>query len=434
MKDDVNYEYIRIISSNEEKEGKFAETCLKFGASLDDMLAIYDAYYDHIQSYVESLDFDPLDKTILKSVIRKRIESEMLIHVNGFQDLQQKRLEERENELSKIRNYEKSLVEIQKALITNLPPDMIYGKVVKIMNEYAHEKGNVKIVVPSSNSEWMIILSSEGEDSKFFLNPNNSQTISTDPNRYPEGQIVTSKCFREGKPLMVYPEVDPVYISYWGKYPDLIRVKVLATWPILENGKPIAVLTIGSYDPNCFTKDIMMLIDQIVSNVEMAIERYKKDEKLEWIGLHDPITSLPNKIYFEQSARNAMKYATRGHKKIAIGLMNIDNFRSWNNLFGHDTSDELLKKIGIKIESIVRGGDVIARMGGDEFLIHVLLDKFEELDTVTKRIKDTLSTVDQRMDLSCTIGWAVYPDDASDLNDLINLAHKKMYTQKKNKY
>ncbi len=434
MEKDVNDECIRIVSLNEEKGGKFVETCLKLGASVDDILAIYDACYERIESYVESLDFDLFDKTLLKSAIRKRVEREIFIHLKNFEDLQKERLEERENELSKIRNFEKCLEEIQRSLTTNLPPDMIYGKVVKIIGEYLKEKGNVKIAVPSSDSEWMIILFSEGEDSKFFLNPKNSQMISIDPNRYPEGQIVTSKCFREGKPLVVYPEVDPVYISYWGKYPDLIKVRVLASWPIIENGKPVAVLTIGSYDPNFFTKEITVLIDQIVSSVEMTIERYKKDEKLEWMGLHDPLTNLPNKIYFEQSARNAMKYANRGHKKIAIGLINIDNFRSWNNLFGHESGDELLKRIGIKIEATIRGGDVIARMGGDEFLIHVLLDKFEELDTITKRIKDTLSAVDRRMDLSCTIGWAVYPDDASDLNDLINLAHKKMYTQKKNKY
>jgi diguanylate cyclase (GGDEF)-like protein len=82
---------------------------------------------------------------------------------------------------------------------------------------------------------------------------------------------------------------------------------------------------------------------------------------------------------------------------------------------------------------IIRGGDLIARMGGDEFLLHVLFDTTQELNTVTQRIKDNLSSIDKRMNLSCTIGWAIYPDDAQDLRDLMNLANKEMYIQKKRK-
>ena len=608
MKDDVNHNYIQIIFPDEKYEKTvemLIETHAKIGMSLDDLIAVYDMYYDHIQNGIEALDIDRTDKVILKSAIRKRIENIMFIHINGLQDLQKKRLEEREkfykaitdigririecdeivgldkilfqiassiveniglalvwigkadpkdkwikivaaagiasdyardlkislnstipegkgpagismssekpfvtdnfdepffkpwkeradkfnlggsantsfkttdgkiwnismynekgkkfpdkiedllidlskalkilienydrsNELSNIRNYEKGLMEIQKLLITNPPPDMIYNKVTKIISEYTYKLDNVKIVVPSSNSEWMITISASGKDSKFFLNPDNSQTISTDPNRYPEGQIVTSRCFREGKPVMVNPEADPVYLSYWGKFPDLIKLKAIASWPIFEKGigNPVAVLTVGSYDPDYFTKDLTTLIEQIVSDVEMAIERYRKDEKLEWLGLHDPITGLPNRMYFEQSARNAMKYASRGHKKIAIGFMDIDHFKRWNDTFGHEFGDELLKKIGTKIGLIIRGGDLIARMGGDEFLLHVLFDTTQELNTVTQRIKDNLSSIDKRMNLSCTIGWAIYPDDAQDLRDLMNLANKEMYIQKKRK-
>ncbi|MGC9219287.1 MAG: diguanylate cyclase domain-containing protein [Athalassotoga sp.] len=596
MKDDVSRIYIQIIFPDDKYEKTvetLIETHAKIGISPDDLIAVYDMCYDHIQNGIESLDIDQKDKIILKSAIRKRIENVMFIHINGFQDLQKKRLEARENfykaltdigririeydemieldkilfqiassiaeniglalvwigkadpkdkwikivaaagiasdyardlkislnaiipegkgpagismssekpfvtdnadkfnlggsantsfkttdgkiwnismynekgkkfpdriedllidlskalkilienynrsnELSNIRNYEKGLMEIRKLLITNPPPDMIYNKITKIISEYTGKMDNVKIVVPSSNSEWMITISSSGEDSKFFLNPQNSQTISTDPNRFPEGQIVTSKCFRDGKPAMVNPETDPVYLSYWGKYPDLIRLKSIASWPIFEKGigNPVAVLTVGSQDPDYFTKDLTMLIEQIVSDVEMAIERYRKDEKLEWLGLHDPITGLPNRMYFEQSARNAIKYASRGHKKIAIGFMDIDHFKRWNDTFGHEFGDELLKKIGTKIGSIIRGGDVIAKMGGDEFLFHVLFDTTEELNTVTQRIKDNLSSVDKRMNLSCSIGWAIYPDDAQDLRDLMNLANKEMYIQRKRK-
>ncbi len=577
MKDDVSRTYIRIIFPD-DKYKKTVETLIethaKIGISPDDLVAVYDMCYDHVQNGIEALDIDQTDKVVLKSAIRKRIENVMFIHINGFQDLQKKRLEARENfykaltdigririeydemieldkilfqiassiaeniglalvwigkadpkdkwieiiaaagiasdyasdlkislnatipegkgpagismssekpfvtdnadkfnlggnekgkkfpdriedllvdlskalkilienydrskELSNIRNYEKGLMEIRKLLIMNPPPDMIYNKVTKIINEYTGKVDNVKIVVPSSDSEWMITISSSGEDSQFFLNPQNSQTISTDPNRYPEGQIVTSKCFRAGKPVMVHPETDPVYLSYWGKYPDLIKLKSIASWPIFEKGvgNPLAVLTVGSHDPDYFTKDLTTLIEQIVSDVEMAIERYRKDEKLEWLGLHDPLTDLPNRVYFEQSARNAMKYASRGHKKIAIGFMDIDHFKRWNDTFGHEFGDELLKKIGTKIGSIIRGGDVIARMGGDEFMLHVLFDTPQELDKITQRIKDNLSSVDKRMNLSCSIGWAIYPDDAQDLKDLMNLANKEMYIQRKRK-
>lgn len=335
----------------------------------------------------------------------------------------------KEQELKKLRNYERALVKIQRLLIKNPPPEMIYNSVVRIINAYTENSHTIHITVPDPNSEWMKTVAAAGEGANIFLN---SRLISTDPQRFPQGQFSTSKCFREGRVVIMNPQNEPQFVKFWEIHPEL-SIRSVGSWPIFEKGikNPVAVLTIGSRDPDYFSEDLITLVDQTVSSIEMAIDQYRSKEKIEWMGFHDPLTGLPNRSFFEQSFQNAIKRADREKKNLGIGLMDIDNFKEYNDTFGHIAGDDLLKRIGLSLSAILRGGDVVARLGGDEFILHVIFDDPKELDSITARIRKKLSSIDDKMTIYFSIGWAVYPLESKELYELIDIADKRMYDQKR---
>ncbi|BBJ28720.1 sensor domain-containing diguanylate cyclase [Athalassotoga saccharophila] len=331
-------------------------------------------------------------------------------------------------ELSNIRNYERGLLEIQRYLIKSPSPEMIYKKIVETIGKHTQKTVTVKVMIKDPNSEWMKIMASLGDDSEFFLS--NSKAVSVNVDRYPEGHLATSKSFREGLPVIMNTD-QPVYKDYWDKFPELVKLKVVGSWPIFERGShPIAVLTIGSYDPDYFTKDLVRLVEQIVSSTGMAIEGYKKDQKLEYLSFHDPLTGLTNRRYFEQSAQDAMRRARREKRHLAIGIADLDNFKMLNDTFGHIVGDEILKKTGESFQSILRGGDLVSRMGGDEFLFHVMIDSIEDLKVISKRMIETLSGIEAPYKITFSLGWSVYPVEGENLEVLMNIADRVMYTVK----
>lgn len=338
----------------------------------------------------------------------------------------------RATELAKLRNYEKGLVKIYRLLIKNPPPDIIYNMIVRIISEHTDNLNTIYMSIPRDNSEWMKVIAAAGKNANLFMTQN---MVSINLERHPEGWLATSKSFREFRPVIMHSlDNERDFQILWEKYPDL-KVKSVGSWPIFQNGveKPVAILTIESPESDYFTEDLIMLVEKIISSIEMALDQYTSKEKIEWLSLHDPLTGLPNRTYFERSANDAMKRADREHKKIMIGFMDIDNFKSWNDTFGHIAGDKLLKNIGITLASILRGGDVISRMGGDEFLFHIIFEKYDDINEVIKRVNNAISSVNvkHRMKVDFSIGWAIYPDESTDLRELVNIADKRMYDQKK---
>ncbi len=336
----------------------------------------------------------------------------------------------RAHDLERMREYRDAIEKIQRKLLKSPSPESIYSLVVGNLSEHTDAQ-SVDISVSEEGSEWMKTIASSGEAAKVLIN---SKVISKDPQNIPYGQTVTSRAFRTGKTVVIEdPDKDPYLGILWSKHPEL-RVKSIRCWPIFGEYQrsPVAMLTIGSHDPNYFNPDLQRLIGQMVSNIEIAVNQHRQRKKIEWMGLHDPLTTLPNRIYFEQSAKEAMARARRNEKRIAFGIMDLDDFKKWNDTFGHIAGDDLLKKIGKNLKSAVRAGDGVARIGGDEFVFHISFDKVEDLQKVSERILNTVSMNERDgLILTCSLGWAVYPDDGTNLRILLIRADKVMYSSKR---
>jgi diguanylate cyclase (GGDEF)-like protein len=130
--------------------------------------------------------------------------------------------------------------------------------------------------------------------------------------------------------------------------------------------------------------------------------------------LIDPVTDLGNRLMMQREMRTAIENATATNSGFAVALLNLDGFRKVNDALGHDVGDELLSAVGKRIRSVLRGGDTVARLGGDDFVILMPALKSEsEAGMVAARLlasmRHPLRLGGKTLHVSSSIGIAMYP-------------------------
>lgn len=162
----------------------------------------------------------------------------------------------------------------------------------------------------------------------------------------------------------------------------------------------------------------------------------EKQQAMKHMATHDMLTGLPTRMLCQEHLSFAIANAVRHRNKVAVMFVDLDGFKAVNDTLGHEAGDELLQKVANAMLYKVRGNDIIARFGGDEFVI-VLTDLNDE-NSVVKVARNILHSLSKEFKLTqgtahigASIGIAMYPDHAEDLESLIQAADMAMYVVKK---
>lgn len=166
-------------------------------------------------------------------------------------------------------------------------------------------------------------------------------------------------------------------------------------------------------------------------------ERKKMEKELEYMAFYDPLTNLPRRDVFMEKLKVAMADARRHGKKFAVFFIDLDNFKTINDSFGHLMGDKLLKKISKKLKACVRETDTVSRMGGDEFVILLPdINSTKDTDRVIERILELLNQPiklnNHELYATMSIGIAIYPDHAKSERAILKNADIAMYKAKEN--
>ncbi len=152
---------------------------------------------------------------------------------------------------------------------------------------------------------------------------------------------------------------------------------------------------------------------------------------------HDFLTGLPNRMLVNDRVNQAIAFASRHAKKVAVLFLDLDGFKHINDSLGHAIGDKLLQSITRRLVDCVRGSDTVSRQGGDEFV--VLLSEVEQSGDAAITARRMLQAVaeahfiDQHdLHVTTSIGVSVYPDDGLDAETLIKNADTAMYQAKEN--
>ncbi|MDQ1711138.1 MAG: hypothetical protein QOE45_588 [Frankiaceae bacterium] len=152
-------------------------------------------------------------------------------------------------------------------------------------------------------------------------------------------------------------------------------------------------------------------------------------------ALHDTLTGLPNRRLLLRQAGDAIEEADRCGYQVGLFLLDLDRFKDVNNTLGHNVGDELLRHVGERLGSVLRPEDTVARLGGDEFgvLLPVIRDQ-AAAEEVAERIRTALTQPfalqEVALDLEASIGIALYPAHANDVDLLMQRADVAMYHAK----
>jgi len=164
-------------------------------------------------------------------------------------------------------------------------------------------------------------------------------------------------------------------------------------------------------------------------------ERKRYEEKLRYNAVTDHLTELPNRFLFFDRLNMALAQAQRDFQKLAILMLDLDEFKKVNDTHGHNIGDQLLKGVANRLLNMFRKGDTIARWGGDEFIL--LLPEIRQAEVaknVAERILHSFNKPFEfdglRIAITASIGVAIFADDGSDADTLIKNADIAMYHAK----
>ncbi len=164
-------------------------------------------------------------------------------------------------------------------------------------------------------------------------------------------------------------------------------------------------------------------------------ERKQFEQKLAEMATHDPLTGLPNRILLNDRLTMAWALARRSGNRLAVLMLDLDQFKAINDTMGHSVGDQLLKAAGERLTSITRKSDTVARIGGDEFVlvlpqISLATDAAKLAQRILDAFREPFVFGGYQLHSTTSIGIAVYPEDGKDIESLLKHSDTAMYWAK----
>ncbi len=260
----------------------------------------------------------------------------------------------------------------------------------------------------------------------------------------PQGSFFTigdglfSYVFRNRRPVNI-PDIaqydHQIYRLAPGE-PTNSSIRSILVLPILDDELGCrGVLSMESDIPGYFVGEAEQVLSTLAGNVSVAYVRALLYQRMEMLATTDGLTMLSNHRFFQEHLTREMERASRYKRTVALLLMDIDHFKSFNDTYGHPIGDLVLREIAGCIKSSIRTNDLPARYGGEEFAVIIPETNERDVVTIAERIRRTIEgnviTVKrQQLHVTVSIGCAMFPHDGKDQASLIECADQAMYYSK----
>lgn len=204
----------------------------------------------------------------------------------------------------------------------------------------------------------------------------------------------------------------------------------------------MAIINFDNFaDENAFDERSVELAMLFANYLGVIFERIKLEKKIKeqneemaYLSARDPLTGLLNRRSFKEYAEKLLSLAKRENKRVSLFFIDLKDFKQVNDQYGHVFGDQVLEIIASRIEKSVRSSDVVARFGGDEFVVLAYNctrhDSTNLAEKMAQSIEEPVEYEGRTISVGVNIGIAVYPEDGQDIDELIKLADIAMYNAK----
>lgn len=208
--------------------------------------------------------------------------------------------------------------------------------------------------------------------------------------------------------------------------------------PLIAGGRVIGTLSVNSSgEPRHFTADDVAVLETVANQLALGVRNARLYGRAKDRANEDSLTGLYNHRYLHERLEYELLRAKRSKQPLAIALFDLNNFKMFNDTFGHQAGDEVLRVVATTLGLCLRGTDIAGRYGGDEFL--VILPQADEpgaqmlLNRVKRKLAEQASAGFPPVPIELSAGIAVFPRDGQNKRDLIGFADQAMYAEKRAK-
>lgn len=289
-----------------------------------------------------------------------------------------------------------------------------------------------------TNAEaWSVLLVDEETGDLVFEKADAKKSSRIEKYRLKPGEGIAGWVAQEGIPVIV-PDVsrDERFSSKVDKKIHF-KTKSLMCVPIKSQGRVVGVLeVVNKKTGEPFTKEDLDLLMRLIGQAALAIERTTLYQKMAELALTDDLTKLFNTRYLNRTIETEIQRSNRYHTSISLIFIDIDYFKNINDNHGHLVGSKTLVEMGQMIIKCLRSIDIVARYGGDEFVVVLPQTTPKAAAQIAERIRKSveqnvfLKKEGYNLRVTASFGVASYPENAKTKEDLLRLADEAMYRVK----
>ena len=258
--------------------------------------------------------------------------------------------------------------------------------------------------------------------------------------RVKPGQGIAGLVFETGRSLLVKNvDQDPRFTE---RQRARYKTKSLICVPLTVDQRKIGVINLTDKTGDGFDENDLRLVESVASHASVALDRtdyYKMSEDLRKISITDSLTDLYNRRFFQDRISEEIERSRRHGQPVSLIMLDIDNFKQYNDTYGHLAGDEALRLTAATIKSSVRNIDRVARYGGEEFAVILPMTEIEAARDIAERIRSGVAgryfpddALRAAVRLTASLGIASFPQHADNIFDLVGNADKALYIAKVN--
>ena len=206
--------------------------------------------------------------------------------------------------------------------------------------------------------------------------------------------------------------------------------------PLLGDGICLGTLVVAHGDHGAYHDEHRRILEQVAQHVAVAVQNSLRFERTHEAALTDRLTSLTNSRGLATAFDSAMGHAVAQSESLAVLMVDIDEFKAINDLYGHAAGDRALREVARVLSQSIRARDICARYAGDEFVLVLRGCGGPEAERRAKSIQAMFEAVrfspepGRLQPLQISVGAAAYPADGASLETLLVIADRRMYRDK----